>query len=101
MKKRKVQLTEPLVPDVCFQEKYWNQYSYYVASYHDQGLIPFKMAHGPISGVQVSLGLPFVRTSVDHGTAKDIFGKNKANEASMKKAIEVAMNLVQKKSVKW
>ena len=101
MKKRKVQLTEPLVPDVCFQEKYWNQYSYYVASYHDQGLIPFKMAHGPISGVQVSLGLPFVRTSVDHGTAKDIFGKNKANEPSMKKAIEVAMNLVQKKSVKW
>lgn len=101
MRKRKIQLSEPLVPDVCFQEKNWTQYSYYVASYHDQGLIPFKMAHGPISGVQVSLGLPFVRTSVDHGTAKDIFGKNKANEASMKKAIEVAMNLVQKKSIKW
>jgi len=87
----------PLVPDVCFQKKFWPSYSLYIASYHDQGLIPFKMVHSESGGVHITLGLPFHRTSVDHGTAKDIFGKGVANEDSMVKAIETALSLVQKK----
>lgn len=91
----------PLVPDVCFQKNYWSQYSFYIASYHDQGLIPFKMVHGANSGVQISLGLPFLRTSVDHGTAKDIFGKNKAVSGSMENAIRVAMKVLKNKPITW
>lgn len=80
----------PLVPDVAFQEKFWSKYSMYVSMYHDQGLIPFKMIHSTSLGIQLSLGLPFVRTSVDHGTAKEIFGKGIADYRSMKLAIEKA-----------
>lgn len=83
----------PLVPDVAFQENFWNKYSCYLCLYHDQGLIPFKMIHKN-QGVHVTLGLPFVRTSVDHGTAKDIFGQNKANSSSMSKAIQKAITLM-------
>ena len=52
-----------------------------------KGLIPFKMVHGFNSGVHLTLGLPFVRTSVDHGTAKELFGKNNATFGSMKDAL--------------
>ena len=85
----------PLVPDTAFQPDNWNKYSFYLCAYHDQGLIPFKMVH-PQEGIQTTLGLPFVRTSVDHGTAKDIFGQNKANSLSMKKAIETAISFLSK-----
>jgi 4-hydroxythreonine-4-phosphate dehydrogenase len=57
--------------------------------YHDQGLIPFKMVHFS-DGVNVTLGLPIVRTSVDHGTAYDIAGKGKADPRSLVKAIQMA-----------
>ncbi len=80
----------PLVPDVAFQKSYWTNYSCYLACYHDQGLIPFKAIHGHDSGVHLTLGLTLKRTSVDHGTAKDIFGKNKANPSSMIEAIKWA-----------
>ncbi|MEA1912802.1 MAG: 4-hydroxythreonine-4-phosphate dehydrogenase PdxA [candidate division WOR-3 bacterium] len=61
-----------------------------VALYHDQGMIPFKlMSYG--RGVNVTLGLPFPRTSPDHGTAFDIVGKGLANSGSMEKAIELAI----------
>lgn len=83
----------PLVPDAAFFPKNWNKYSVFVANYHDQGLIPFKMIHGQESGVHVTMGLPFVRTSVDHGTAKDIFGKDKADPSSMYEALEWAIKL--------
>ena len=83
----------PLVPDAAFFRENWEKFSVFVANYHDQGLIPFKMIHGQEAGVHVTLGLPFVRTSVDHGTAKDIFGKNKADPSSMRLAIEWAMRL--------
>ncbi len=100
-RQRKIKVEGPLVPDVCFQPKERKKYSFYVASYHDQGLIPFKMLHGPQSGTQVSLGLPFVRTSVDHGTAHDIYGKNKAESGSMESAIRIALKLVNKQTVSW
>lgn len=83
----------PLVPDAAFLEENYGKYSFYIALYHDQGLIPFKAIHGFDSGVHMTLGLPFVRTSVDHGTAKNIFGKNIANYHSMLEAIKYAIQL--------
>lgn len=92
-KDEKLNVEGPLVPDAAFFPKNWKKYSVFVANYHDQGLIPFKMTHGQESGVHVTMGLPFVRTSVDHGTAKDIFGKNKADPRSMLQALEWAIRL--------
>ena len=63
-----------------------------VAQYHDQGLIPVKYL-GVDEGVNVTVGLPFVRTSVDHGTAFDIAGTGKANHASLRVAVEQAAML--------
>lgn len=83
----------PLVPDAAFAKANWRRYSVFVANYHDQGLIPFKMIHGQESGIHLTMGLPFVRTSVDHGTAKDIFGQNKADANSMKLAVQWAIKL--------
>lgn len=88
--KKERHLMGPLVPDVAFQKDYWKKYSCYIACYHDQGLIPFKAVHGHESGVHLTLGLTLKRTSVDHGTAKDIFGKNRANPNSMYEAIKWA-----------
>ena len=60
--------------------------------YHDQGLIPIKMeAFG--ASVNVTLGLPIIRTSVDHGTAFDIVGKNMADPSSFMQAIKLAVHL--------
>lgn len=83
----------PLVPDAAYLPERWKNYSIYIAPYHDQGLIPFKMIHGFKTGVHLTLGLPFVRTSVDHGTAKEIFGRNKAEAGSMVAAIKLAIQL--------
>lgn len=83
----------PLVPDAAFLPQNWSKFSVYLCPYHDQGLIPFKLVHGFKSGVHLTLGLPFVRTSVDHGTAKELFGKNKAEAGSMKDAIMSAVRL--------
>jgi 4-hydroxythreonine-4-phosphate dehydrogenase len=92
--KEKIPTIGPLVPDAAFLEKNWKKYSVYLAMYHDQGLIPFKIIHGQKSGAHISLGLPFVRTSVDHGTAKDIFGKNEAIANSMIEAIQACLRIV-------
>lgn len=85
----------PLVPDAAFHQNNWSRFSFYIALYHDQGLIPFKALHG-FSGVHVTLGLPLVRSSVDHGTAKDLFGKNKADPSSMIDAIKWAAQLARR-----
>lgn len=92
-KENNIPLVGPLVPDAAFFPENWKKFSVYVSAYHDQGLIPFKMIHGQDSGVHLTLGIPFIRTSVDHGTAKDIFGKNKANPRSMLEALEWAIKL--------
>ena len=68
-----------------------------VAMYHDQGLIPVKLLDFP-NTVNISLGLPFIRTSVDHGTAFNIAGKNKADSSSMIAAIKLGEKLLQRKS---
>jgi 4-hydroxythreonine-4-phosphate dehydrogenase len=62
--------------------------------YHDQGLIPLKMIAFD-KGVNVTLGLPIIRTSVDHGTAFDIAGKGLANPGSLIEAVKVAIKLIQ------
>lgn len=68
-------------------------YDAYVAAYHDQGLIPFKLIAG-YRAVNVTIGLPFIRTSVSHGTAMDIAGKGIATEESLVEAVRMASNLV-------
>ena len=95
--KRNIPVVGPLVPDAAFFKQNWTKYAVFVCPYHDQGLIPFKMIHGQESGVHITMGLPFVRTSVDHGTAKDIFGLNKADSRSMALAIQWAIDLIHRR----
>jgi 4-hydroxy-L-threonine phosphate dehydrogenase PdxA len=64
--------------------------------YHDQGLIPVKLLAFD-QAVNLTIGLPIVRTSPDHGTAFDIVGKNRANPGSMRAAIEMAIELAVKR----
>jgi 4-hydroxythreonine-4-phosphate dehydrogenase len=90
-------LKGPLVPDTAFSKENWSRFSFYLAMYHDQGLIPFKMIHGHTGGAHVTIGLPIVRTSVDHGTATDIFGKGIAHPESMIDAIKWCEALIKKK----
>ena len=87
------QIKGPLSPDAAFLKQNWGLYSVYVCCYHDQGLIPFKLVHGTKSGYHLTFGLPYIRTSVDHGTAFDLFGKNKADYSSMKEAILACLQL--------
>ena len=86
LEKWKSHIEGPLVPDTAFFKENWKKYFVYICLYHDQALIPFKLIHERKS-FQFSLGLPFIRTSVSHGTAKNIFGQNKADEESMKQAL--------------
>jgi len=83
----------PVPADVLFHQAVQGRYDAVVALYHDQGLIPFKMLHFA-DGVNVTLGLPFVRTSVDHGTAFDIAGKNSADCSSLLEAVRLSFALV-------
>ncbi len=86
----------PLPPDVLFHQIYSKKYEVAVAMYHDQGLIPFKMLSFD-KGVNITLGLPIIRTSPDHGTGFDIAGKGIANPQSMIEAIKMAEFLSRKK----
>ena len=88
----------PLPADGFFGSSNWKATDGVVAMYHDQGLIPFKaLSFG--SGVNFTAGLPIVRTSPDHGTAFDIAGSFLANESSLKKAVECAVEIVQKRKL--
>lgn len=82
----------PKVPDAVFHEAYQGKWDAVICMYHDQGLIPFKMIHFE-NGVNLTLGLPLVRTSPDHGTAFDIAGKGKADSTSMEAAINLAIRI--------
>jgi 4-hydroxythreonine-4-phosphate dehydrogenase len=85
--------TGPFAPDTIFMRARKQEFDCVVAQYHDQGLIPVKYL-GVDNGVNVTVGLPFVRTSVDHGTAFDLAGTSKANEASLVYALRVAEKMV-------
>jgi 4-hydroxythreonine-4-phosphate dehydrogenase len=83
----------PLVPDTAFRDAPRRTFDAFVAMYHDQGLIPFKMLAFD-EGVNVTLGLPFCRTSPDHGTAFDIAWQGKASPASLLAAVRYARDRV-------
>ncbi|QDU70928.1 4-hydroxythreonine-4-phosphate dehydrogenase PdxA [Mucisphaera calidilacus] len=82
----------PFPADTLFTPSNLDRYDLFVAMYHDQGLIPVKMIAFD-SAVNVTLGLPIIRTSVDHGTAFNIVGQNTADPGSMKAAIRLAYEL--------
>ncbi len=79
----------PYAPDTVFHRMHQGEFDLTVAMYHDQGHIPFKLAVMD-EGVHVTLGLPFIRTSPDHGTAFDIAGRGVARENSLCAAIDLA-----------
>jgi 4-hydroxythreonine-4-phosphate dehydrogenase len=91
-KRRGIQALGPFPADSLFHHAVKGDYDAVVCMYHDQALIPLKLHHF-FGGVALTLGPPFIRTSVDHGTAYDIAGKDKADESSMKEAILLAAAL--------
>ena len=93
---RGMDVVGPLAADTLFYYAYNGHYDAVVAMYHDQGLAPLKMI-GFESGINWTLGLPFIRTSPDHGTAHDIADQNKANPSSMLAAINLASELAQRR----
>jgi 4-hydroxythreonine-4-phosphate dehydrogenase len=88
-KERRFKLEGPFPADTVFVKAKAGDYDAVLCLYHDQGLIPLKLLAFD-SGVNVTLGLPFARTSPDHGTAYDIAGKGKASAESMKASIRLA-----------
>jgi 4-hydroxythreonine-4-phosphate dehydrogenase len=95
-RKKGIEAQGPFPADSLFHHAAQGEYDAVVCMYHDQGLIPLKLHHF-FGGVALTLGPPFVRTSVDHGTAYDIAGKGKADASSMKEAILLASRLAQQK----
>lgn len=96
-RQRGIDVIGPLAADALFFYALRGDYDAVVAMYHDQGLVPLKMVAFE-SGVNWTLGLPFVRTSPDHGTAYDIAGQGKANPSSMIAAIRLAKQLAQRRA---
>lgn len=93
--KHKFSVFGPIPADTLFFRALQGEFDVVVAMYHDQGLIPVKMkAFG--KAVNVTLGLPIIRTSVDHGTAYDIAGRGVADPGSLEEAVKLAAFLVQK-----
>lgn len=86
------QFIGPIVPDIAFTPHFRENYRYFIAMYHDQGLAPLKALYFDES-INVSLNLPIIRTSVDHGTAFDIAYEGKAKTLSYINAIKSAISL--------
>ena len=88
----------PLPADTLFVKAAAGQFDAVVSMYHDQGLIPLKLLHFS-DAVNATLGLPIVRTSVDHGTAYDIAGKGIAEPSSLKAAIRMAVMIAENRDI--
>ena len=86
---KNMNVSGPFPPDTVFFKAAAGEFDAVVCMYHDQGLIPFKLLHFE-DGVNITLGLPIVRTSVDHGTAYDIAGKGLASHKSLEEAVRLA-----------
>ena len=95
-RQRQIDVHGPFAADALFYYVFRGDYDAVVAMYHDQGLVPLKMI-GFESGVNWTLGLPFIRTSPDHGTAYNIAGQNKASPSSMIAALRLAKQLAKAK----
>lgn len=93
-----INATGPHPADSVFNQAIEGMYDVVVVMYHDQGHIPIKI-HGFEESVSVNLGIPFIRTSVDHGTAFDIAGKNIAQSTSMVEAIKLAIALTKRRGI--
>ena len=93
-----INVTGPHPPDTVFAKARKGEFDMVVVQYHDQGHIPIKLM-GFEGGVNVTVGLPFFRTSVDHGTAFDIAGTGRADHSSMRTAIELARDLAVSENV--
>lgn len=93
----RARLSGPHSPDTVFYEALDGRYDAEICMYHDQGLIPLKMISRG-HGVNITLGLPFVRTSPDHGTAYDIASRFIADAGSMRKALELASTLAKNRA---
>jgi 4-hydroxythreonine-4-phosphate dehydrogenase len=91
-----INIIGPLPADTIFQEKYLKEADVILAMYHDQGL-PVLKYKGFGSSVNITLGLPYIRTSVDHGTALELAGKGTADMGSMLEAMQNAINLANQK----
>jgi 4-hydroxythreonine-4-phosphate dehydrogenase len=91
-----IHVSGPYPPDTLFYWAAQGRYDAVVALYHDQGLIPLKLLHFD-NAVNITMGLPFIRTSVDHGTAFDIAGKGIANPDSLTQAILLAVSFAGRK----
>ena len=91
---RAVNAIGPVPGDIVFNHAIDGLYDVVLAMYHDQGHIPVKV-YGFETSISVNLGLPFVRTSVDHGTAFDIAGKGVAHHQSMLEALRASISLSQ------
>jgi 4-hydroxythreonine-4-phosphate dehydrogenase len=94
-KRRGIAVDGPLPADSLFHRAARGDYDAVVCMYHDQGLIPLKLHHF-YGGVALTLGPPFIRTSVDHGTAYDIAGTGQADARSMKESILLAATLARR-----
>ena len=90
----KLEIDGPISADTAFLEEKLNKYDAYLAMFHDQGL-PVLKSMGFGDSVNITLGLPFTRISVDHGTAYELAGKNKADPSSFKKSMELALEFSQ------
>jgi 4-hydroxythreonine-4-phosphate dehydrogenase len=89
----------PFPADTVFLRSVQGEFDGTVAMYHDQGMIPVKMLAFE-TAVNVTIGIPIIRTSPAHGTAFDISGRNAANPTSMKSAIKTAIEMVKKRKLK-
>jgi 4-hydroxythreonine-4-phosphate dehydrogenase len=96
VKKKGIMVSGPWPADSVFYRAYHGEFSAVLAMYHDQGLGPLKLVHFQ-QAVNVTLGLPFVRTSVDHGTAYDLVGTGQARTQSLKRALDLAERLMEGK----
>ncbi len=96
-RKHRIDCTGPYPADTIFHRVHKGEFDAVVAMYHDQGLVALKLIAFE-TGVNVTLGLPIIRTSPDHGTAYDIAGKSLADPSSMKEAIKLAASLARRKS---
>jgi 4-hydroxythreonine-4-phosphate dehydrogenase len=109
-RKEGIDVDGPVPPDTVFVKALAGKYAVVVAMYHDQGHIPVKLAgfhvdektgrFTDVSGINCTIGLPIIRTSVDHGTAFDVAGKGIANEQSMLDALEMACKMARKNMCK-
>jgi 4-hydroxythreonine-4-phosphate dehydrogenase len=89
---KKIDVTGPLAADAVFYDVYKGSFDAVICMYHDQGLVALKMI-GRDDSVNITMGLPFVRTSPGHGTALDIAKKGIASGKSTQEAIRTAINL--------